>query len=98
MNSKKNLDALLQQQNEDVGAQVCVLNRNTEVQQSMDGNGNKEIKNSDAVAIPDDFRCPISLELMRDPVTVCTGQVQSKVTLKQFIKLYYFGDFSLSRF
>lgn len=24
---------------------------------------------------PDDFRCPISLELMRDPVIVSTGQV-----------------------
>lgn len=25
--------------------------------------------------IPDDFRCPISLELMKDPVIVSTGQV-----------------------
>jgi hypothetical protein len=25
--------------------------------------------------IPDDFRCPISLELMNDPVIVSTGQV-----------------------
>ena len=25
--------------------------------------------------IPDDFRCPISLELMKDPVIVATGQV-----------------------
>lgn len=27
--------------------------------------------------IPDDFRCPISLELMKDPVIVSTGQVRS---------------------
>ena len=27
--------------------------------------------------IPDDFRCPISLELMMDPVIVSTGQVPS---------------------
>lgn len=27
--------------------------------------------------IPDDFRCPISLELMKDPVIVSTGQVLS---------------------
>lgn len=27
--------------------------------------------------IPDDFRCPISLELMRDPVIVSTGQVNN---------------------
>ena len=26
--------------------------------------------------IPDDFRCPISLELMNDPVIVSTGQVR----------------------
>lgn len=25
--------------------------------------------------IPEDFRCPISLELMNDPVIVATGQV-----------------------
>lgn len=30
----------------------------------------------DSRAIPDDFRCPISLELMRDPVIVATGQVR----------------------
>ena len=29
--------------------------------------------------IPDDFRCPISLELMKDPVIVATGQVGSKL-------------------
>lgn len=28
-----------------------------------------------SIIIPDDFRCPISLELMRDPVIVSTGQV-----------------------
>lgn len=27
--------------------------------------------------IPDDFRCPISLELMKDPVIVSTGQVMN---------------------
>lgn len=32
----------------------------------------KNVKNG---AIPDDFRCPISLELMKDPVIVSTGQV-----------------------
>lgn len=34
-----------------------------------------DIKKPDATAIPDDFICPISLELMRDPVIVATGQV-----------------------
>ena len=32
-------------------------------------------KNHKAPVIPDDFRCPISLELMKDPVIVSTGQV-----------------------
>lgn len=32
-------------------------------------------KNHEAPVIPDDFRCPISLELMTDPVIVSTGQV-----------------------
>lgn len=27
------------------------------------------------IVIPDDFRCPISLDLMKDPVIVSTGQV-----------------------
>lgn len=34
-----------------------------------------EVKKPESVAIPEDFRCPISLELMRDPVIVSTGQV-----------------------
>lgn len=32
-------------------------------------------KGHQAPVIPDDFRCPISLELMKDPVIVSTGQV-----------------------
>ncbi|EFJ33129.1 ubiquitin-protein ligase, PUB12 [Selaginella moellendorffii] len=31
---------------------------------------------STLAVIPDDFRCPISLELMKDPVIVATGQVR----------------------
>lgn len=34
-----------------------------------------EIKKPDSLVIPQDFRCPISLEMMRDPVIVATGQV-----------------------
>jgi hypothetical protein len=33
---------------------------------------------------PDDFRCPISLELMRDPVIVSTGQVYPICVEKSF--------------
>lgn len=35
--------------------------------------------------IPDDFRCPISLELMKDPVIVSTGQVYEPLTFCSLI-------------
>lgn len=35
--------------------------------------------------IPDDFRCPISLELMREPVIVATGQVSSPSSSLPFL-------------
>lgn len=35
--------------------------------------------------IPDEFRCPISLELMKDPVIVSTGQVIHHTNLKFII-------------
>lgn len=38
-------------------------------------NSLEEIKKPDPIVIPEDFLCPISLELMRDPVIVATGQV-----------------------
>ena len=39
-------------------------------------------KNNTAPIIPEDFRCPISLELMRDPVIVSTGQVLKQLAPK----------------
>ncbi|KAL5710882.1 non-specific serine/threonine protein kinase [Ranunculus cassubicifolius] len=35
--------------------------------------------------IPDDFRCPISLELMRDPVIVSTGQTYERVCIEKWL-------------
>lgn len=35
----------------------------------------EESKKSDKLSIPVDFLCPVSLELMKDPVIVATGQV-----------------------
>lgn len=32
-------------------------------------------QSSQSPVVPDDFRCPISLELMKDPVIISTGQV-----------------------
>lgn len=38
--------------------------------------GDKSLVKHRSPVIPDDFRCPISLELMKDPVIVSTGQVK----------------------
>lgn len=35
---------------------------------------------------PEDFRCPISLELMTDPVTVSTGQTYDRCSIKKWLK------------
>lgn len=35
---------------------------------------------------PEDFRCPISLELMTDPVTVSTGQTYDRVSIEKWLK------------
>ncbi|KAK7390232.1 hypothetical protein VNO78_25531 [Psophocarpus tetragonolobus] len=37
---------------------------------------------SSELAIPSDYRCPISLELMRDPVVAATGQTYDRVSIK----------------
>ncbi|XP_073041413.1 U-box domain-containing protein 26-like [Primulina eburnea] len=39
----------------------------------------------DVVQIPYHFRCPISLELMRDPVTVCTGQTFDRLSIESWV-------------
>ncbi|XP_010535503.1 PREDICTED: U-box domain-containing protein 13 [Tarenaya hassleriana] len=36
--------------------------------------------------IPDDFRCPISLELMRDPVIVSTGQTYERTCIEKWLE------------
>lgn len=38
------------------------------------------------VNIPADFRCPITLELMRDPVVVATGQTYDQESIKHWIE------------
>ncbi|MCO5600255.1 hypothetical protein L7F22_054365 [Adiantum nelumboides] len=38
------------------------------------------------VAIPDDYLCPISLELMKDPVIVATGQTYERVNIQKWLE------------
>ncbi|RDX91521.1 U-box domain-containing protein 13, partial [Mucuna pruriens] len=39
-----------------------------------------------SLVIPDEFRCPISLELMKDPVIVCTGQTYERSCIKKWLE------------
>lgn len=45
----------------------------------------EEVKKPDTPVIPEDFRCPISLELMRDPVIVSTGQTYERSYIQRWI-------------
>ncbi|KAJ0981306.1 hypothetical protein J5N97_009561 [Dioscorea zingiberensis] len=44
-----------------------------------------KVLKSDTIAVPEDFRCPISLELMRDPVIVSTGQTYERSSIQKWI-------------
>ncbi|XP_021827811.1 U-box domain-containing protein 16 [Prunus avium] len=43
-------------------------------------------KSASELGFPVDFRCPISLELMRDPVAVATGQTYDRESIKLWIE------------
>ncbi|KAJ4978365.1 hypothetical protein NE237_009145 [Protea cynaroides] len=42
--------------------------------------------NLKSLVIPDDFRCPISLELMKDPVIVSTGQTYERSCIEKWLE------------
>ncbi|KAB1208190.1 U-box domain-containing protein 11 [Morella rubra] len=52
---------------------------------NMIPNSLEEIKKPDPVVIPEDFLCPISLELMKDPVIVATGQTYERAYIQRWI-------------
>ncbi|KAG2661319.1 U-box domain-containing protein 11-like [Panicum virgatum] len=59
---------------------------NNDIQSSDEmKNSSEEVKKPDSIAIPEDFRCPISLELMRDPVIVSTGQTYEWAFIQRWI-------------
>lgn len=47
----------------------------------------KQSESSDPIPIPADFCCPLSLELMRDPVIVDSGQTYERGFIKKWIDL-----------
>ncbi|KAI3750046.1 hypothetical protein L2E82_20670 [Cichorium intybus] len=44
------------------------------------------LQNPKTTLIPDDFRCPISLELMKDPVIVSTGQTYERTCIEKWLE------------
>ncbi|CAI8604144.1 unnamed protein product [Vicia faba] len=60
-----------------------VLTENPEVDSAYE-NEKMSIKHRSPV-IPDDFRCPISLELMKDPVIVSTGQTYERSCIQKWL-------------
>ncbi|CAM8958503.1 unnamed protein product [Rhodiola kirilowii] len=55
---------------------------------TKDKSGGPGAVNSDTKLplIPDDFRCPISLELMKDPVIVSTGQTYERSCIEKWLE------------
>ncbi|KAK9061281.1 hypothetical protein SSX86_018461 [Deinandra increscens subsp. villosa] len=60
----------------------CVMLGNPEVD---NGEGEKSVMRHRSPVIPDDFRCPISLELMKDPVIVSTGQTYERSSIQKWL-------------
>ncbi|KAK2634065.1 hypothetical protein Ddye_028857 [Dipteronia dyeriana] len=59
-----------------------VLIENPEVDTSE---GERGVIRHRSPVIPDDFRCPISLELMKDPVIVSTGQTYERSCIQKWL-------------
>lgn len=65
----------------------CVLFGVSEIEQvEKISNPATENHGEDSYAVPDDFRCPISLDLMRDPVIVSTGQTYDRLSINRWIE------------
>lgn len=57
----------------------------TENPQVETSEGEKGLIKHRSPVIPDDFRCPISLELMKDPVIVSTGQTYERSCIQKWL-------------
>ncbi|XWS09488.1 hypothetical protein CRYUN_Cryun40dG0089000 [Craigia yunnanensis] len=60
----------------------CVLFGSSTTQKS----DHRRRKSMSDISIPADFRCPISLELMRDPVVVASGQTYDRESINLWIE------------
>lgn len=77
----KKIKDFVQTENPDIGppAQEDPNPSSCSAQPSTEGNLKSPV-------IPDDFRCPISLELMRDPVIVSTGQTYERSCIEKWLE------------
>lgn len=65
---------------------VCLSNEvDSKGQDNLAAKGAEQTKKPDTLVIPVDFLCPISLELMRDPVIVATGQTYERSYIQRWI-------------
>ncbi|PWA40284.1 zinc finger, RING/FYVE/PHD-type, Armadillo-type fold protein [Artemisia annua] len=46
---------------------------------------NRSLQKCTSIAIPFDFLCPITLEIMRDPVIIATGQTYERESIQQWL-------------
>nr|XP_043615453.1 U-box domain-containing protein 30-like [Erigeron canadensis] len=69
------------------GGDICVTTTTTNVEK-MDLK--KMIEQLDTLEVPSVFICPISLEPMRDPVTLCTGQTYERSNILKWFALGHF--------
>ncbi|CAI9091151.1 OLC1v1026098C1 [Oldenlandia corymbosa var. corymbosa] len=60
----------------------CVITENPEFDAPE---SDKSLVKHRTPVIPDDFRCPISLELMKDPVIVSTGQTYERSCIQKWL-------------
>lgn len=82
----KEIKKLERLNNPSMSSDVCQSNEtDSEEAQILDSKDSEEIKKPDALLVPDDFLCPISLELMRDPVIVATGQTYERSYIQRWI-------------
>ncbi|KAL5709988.1 U-box domain-containing protein 14 [Ranunculus cassubicifolius] len=77
-NSLEEISALLKK------IKDSVLTENPDAD-SSDGEISNFVRHHRSPVIPDDFRCPISLELMKDPVIVSTGQTYERSCIQKWL-------------
>ncbi|WOK96709.1 U-box domain-containing protein 16-like [Canna indica] len=64
----------------------CVLfGASTPKSDSSAGGSKSPFSAAEDIAVPADFRCPVSLDLMRDPVVVATGQTYDRESIVRWI-------------